>query len=206
MDCKNGAELYSADDLARHKALLGQDPFSSFKKHDESLFGRNISPSGGTRLFDQRGVNSANLPKRIASEIDIVENVKSDDALQSPSYNSMKSPELTILTSKFGSQFREQPASVRSEQSVNLHNSIEESPERIEVNSLLSPTSESQILNAIKEDVSLSDSKDDGKIPVPSSPLRSMGSTHYVPSPMRLLELASVCEERYPIISIVSSF
>lgn len=175
-----------------------QDSFGSAKKSDvSSSFVRTTSPSGGTRLFEgQRVPGSSSSQQKATIELEGSKKGRVEENLKSPAYNSLKSPDLSLYSAKFGGQYREQPASVRSEHSVNLLQTVDESPERIGVESLLSPTSESQILTSMKEEVVIRDNRNESRLSVPTSPIRTISSPQYVPSPMRLLELASVCEER----------
>jgi hypothetical protein len=76
----------------------------------------------------------------------------------------------------------------------------DESPERVRIDeSLLSPDSELKILTSISHDITLNSTehKPDGMLSfAPQSPLQTLTTPQYIPSPMRLLELASICEER----------
>jgi hypothetical protein len=176
------------------------ESLNSAKRDDPVAFSRVLSPSAvGMRLFEPSSVSSSALQKQVLPELAPKKITSIDTTLPSPPYESMKSPELSILT-KITGKYREQPPSARSEHSVNLMQTIiDESPERIGVESLLSPTSESQILASMKDEVVISQPEfkhhsHDSKIAAPASPIRTMLSPSYVPSP-RLLELASVCEE-----------
>ncbi len=190
VECKNTAELYASDEGIRQKALsMAQDGLSSAMKQQEPFFRKANTPlsSSATKLSIETMGNVANTPLKPNS-------ISSLGSLSSPLYQALKSPELSTLSSQINNQiYREQPGSTHSDYTSSLLEHHSNSQMSSQSNSNSNSNLDASDLPGLVR-ISANDSL---RSP-PSSPLKSriISTPQYISSPMKLLELASVCEER----------
>lgn len=177
-------------------AMKQQDPYFSNSSQKKAT---PLSSSGvsGVRLFDHNNRN--NTASKISIEImgSSSTPIKPSQALgplSSPLYQALNSPELNTLSSNLHNQvYREQPGSTHSDYTSSLldqHHST---------NSQMSSNSNSNLdINDLPGLVKIQPQDSEQLRSPPSSPLKAriMSTPQYISSPMKLLELASVCEER----------